>query len=70
MVRDLSQKLGKTIDLVMEGEDTELDRSVIDEINDPLIHLIRNSIDHGVETPQERLAAGKPDKGTIRLTVV
>lgn len=68
MVRDLSQKLGKRIDLVMEGEDTELDRSVIDEINDPLIHLIRNSVDHGIETPEERLAAGKPENGTIRLT--
>lgn len=68
LVRDLSQNLNKKIDLVIEGEDTELDRSVIDEINDPLIHLIRNSVDHGIETPQERLAAGKPEKGTLRLT--
>lgn len=68
VVRDLSQKLGKKIELVIEGEDTELDRSVIDEINDPLIHLIRNAVDHGIETPDVRLAAGKPEKGTLRLT--
>ncbi len=67
-VRDLSQKIGKLIDVVIHGEDTEMDRSMIEEINDPLIHLIRNSVDHGVETPQERLAAGKPERGTITLT--
>jgi two-component system chemotaxis sensor kinase CheA len=68
VVRDLSQNLGKQVDLVIEGEDTELDRSVIDEINDPLIHLIRNALDHGLEQPEERKAAGKPVKGTLRLT--
>ncbi len=68
MVRDLSRKAGKEIDLVMRGEDTELDRSVIEEISDPLIHLLRNSVDHGIETPEERRAAGKPERGIILLT--
>ncbi len=68
LVRDLSRKAGKEIDLVMRGEDTELDRSVIEEISDPLIHLLRNSVDHGVETPQERREAGKPERGIILLT--
>jgi two-component system chemotaxis sensor kinase CheA len=68
MVRDMSQKVGKLIDVVIHGEDTEMDRSMIDEINDPLIHLIRNSVDHGLETPQERVAAGKPERGTVTLT--
>ncbi len=68
MVRDMSQKVGKVIDVVIHGEDVEMDRSMIEEINDPLIHLIRNSVDHGIETPQVRLAAGKPERGTITLT--
>ncbi len=68
MVRDLAQKTGKEIDLVMRGQETELDRSVIEQINDPLIHLIRNSVDHGIERPEERKAAGKPTKGTVLLT--
>lgn len=67
LVRDLSQKAGKQIQLVIEGQETEVDRSVIDEINDPLIHLLRNAVDHGVETPEARKAAGKPEVGTIRL---
>jgi two-component system, chemotaxis family, sensor kinase CheA len=68
VVRDMAQKTGKLIDLVIQGEDTELDRSMIEEINDPLIHLVRNSVDHGIETPAERLAAGKPERGTITMT--
>lgn len=68
LVRDLSRKAGKEIDLVMRGEETELDRSVIEEISDPLIHLLRNSVDHGIETPQERREAGKPERGIILLT--
>ncbi len=68
MVRDLSAKLNKKIDLMIEGENTELDRSVIEEINDPLIHLIRNSVDHGIESGEERLKAGKPERATIKLT--
>jgi two-component system, chemotaxis family, sensor kinase CheA len=68
VVRDMAQKTGKQIDLVIHGEDTELDRSMIEEINDPLIHLVRNSVDHGIEPPAERLAAGKPERGTITMT--
>jgi two-component system chemotaxis sensor kinase CheA len=67
MVRDLAQKAGKELDFHMEGRETELDRSVIEAISDPLIHLLRNSVDHGVELPEEREAAGKPRKGTITL---
>lgn len=68
MVRDLAQKAGKEINFLVEGQETELDRSVIEEIGDPLMHLLRNAIDHGVESPAEREAAGKPRVGTIRLT--
>jgi len=67
MVRDLAKDLGKSIKLNMSGEETEVDRTVIDEIGDPLIHLIRNSIDHGIENKQARLAAGKPETGTVDL---
>lgn len=68
MVRDLAQKVGKKVEFTVEGQDTELDRSVIQEIGDPLIHLLRNSVDHGVESPEQRLAAGKPEVGTVRLS--
>ncbi|HEV7662998.1 MAG TPA: chemotaxis protein CheA [Chloroflexota bacterium] len=68
VVRDVAAKQGKQIDFIMEGKDTELDRSVIEEIGDPLLHLIRNGVDHGIETPDKRLAAGKPASGTLRLT--
>lgn len=68
MVRDLSAKLNKKIDLLIEGENTELDRSVIEEINDPLIHLIRNSVDHGIESAEDRSKTGKPDRAQIKLT--
>lgn len=67
MVRDLARKLGKKVEFVMEGLDTELDRTVLDEISDPLIHLVRNAVDHGIETPEERRAAGKSEVGRIRL---
>lgn len=67
MVRDMAQKAGKLVDVVIHGEDTELDRSMIEEINDPLIHLVRNAIDHGIEPPDERRAAGKPERGTVTL---
>lgn len=67
LVRDLSKDLDKEIDLEMSGEETEVDRTVIDEIGDPLIHLIRNSIDHGIELPDVREAAGKDRKGTVVL---
>ncbi len=68
LVRDLSAELGKQIDLVTSGEETELDKTVIERLGDPLVHLLRNSIDHGVETPEARLAAGKSARGTVRLT--
>ncbi len=67
MVRDLSKELGKKIDLKMSGEDTEVDRTIIDEIGDPLIHIIRNSIDHGIEHPNERIELGKNEIGTVNL---
>jgi two-component system chemotaxis sensor kinase CheA len=68
IVRDLSGELGKQIELEMHGADTELDRQVLDLIKDPLTHMVRNSADHGLETPAERAAAGKPEGGTIRLS--
>ena len=67
MVRDLAKELDKDINLTIEGEDTELDRTVIDEIGDPLMHLLRNSLDHGVEHPDEREAKGKPRTGEVGL---
>ncbi|MBC8016278.1 MAG: chemotaxis protein CheA [Sporomusaceae bacterium] len=67
MVRDLSHGLNKEINLIIQGEETELDRTVIDEIGDPLVHLLRNSIDHGIETPDERKAKGKNPIGEVRL---
>jgi len=70
IVRSLSRDLGKEVDLQIFGEETELDRSVVDEIGDPLIHLIRNAMDHGLETPDERMAAGKPRTGTLVLAAV
>src|SRR4051794_22563574 len=68
IVRDLSGELGKQIELEMHGADTELDRQVLDLIKDPLTHMVRNSADHGLETPAERVAGGKPEQGTIRLS--
>ncbi|EOS56718.1 chemotaxis protein CheA [Paenibacillus barengoltzii] len=67
MVRDLAKSLDKKIDLNIVGAETELDRTVIDEIGDPLVHLLRNAVDHGVESTAERIAAGKPETGTIQL---
>jgi two-component system chemotaxis sensor kinase CheA len=67
LVRDLAAKNGKKIQLLMAGEETELDKTVIESIGDPLTHLVRNSADHGLEPPDERLAAGKPEQGTIRM---
>ena len=67
MIRDLSRELDKKIELVISGEETELDKSIVEEIGDPLVHIIRNSCDHGIEMPDERLAKGKPETGTISL---
>ena len=67
LVHDLSAKMGKKIELQMTGENTEVDKTVIEKIGDPLVHLVRNSLDHGIETPEERLAAGKSETGTVQL---
>jgi two-component system chemotaxis sensor kinase CheA len=67
LVRDLGQQLGKRVELRISGEQTELDKTVIERISDPILHMVRNAIDHGLETPAERRAAGKPEVGTIRL---
>jgi two-component system, chemotaxis family, sensor kinase CheA len=68
IVRNLSRDLGKHVELLVHGEETELDRSVVDQIGDPLIHLLRNALDHGLESPEDRTAAGKPRIGTIALS--
>ncbi len=68
LVRDLSKDLGRTVQLNIQGEETELDKTLIEEINDPLVHLVRNSIDHGIETPEERKKLGKPELGTVTLS--
>ena len=68
LVRDLSTKLGKHVELELVGQDTELDRTVVDALGDPLVHLVRNALDHGLETPAEREAAGKPPAGTVRIS--
>jgi two-component system chemotaxis sensor kinase CheA len=70
LVHDLSHKLGKEVKMITEGAETGLDKTVIERLNDPLVHLIRNSIDHGIESPEVRQAAGKPRQGTIHLSAV
>lgn len=67
VVRDLSRDLGRKVNLVIEGEDTELDKTVVDDLLDPIMHCVRNSVDHGIETPEERKAAGKDETGTLLL---
>ena len=68
LVRDLAAQQQKEVQLVLDGEETELDRNIVEELGDPLVHMIRNSVDHGIERPADRLAAGKPELGTIRLS--
>jgi two-component system chemotaxis sensor kinase CheA len=68
LVRDLAQKAGKKVEFVIEGQETELDRTIIEQIRDPLVHLLRNSVDHGIEPPDERRAVGKEEKGSILLS--
>ncbi len=67
LIRDLAKGAGKSVSVEMEGEDTEIDRNMVDEIYNPLVHLVRNAVDHGLETPEERLRSGKGEKGLIRL---
>lgn len=68
LVRDLSHEIGREVEMTTAGEDTELDKNVIDRLNDPIVHMLRNSIDHGIETHEQRLRAGKPARGSIRLS--
>ncbi len=68
LVRDLSHQTGKPLDLVLEGGDTQIDKNLVDQLHDPLMHLVRNAVDHGIEDPEERTVAGKPEKGRIILT--
>ncbi|HQT25580.1 MAG TPA: chemotaxis protein CheA, partial [Burkholderiales bacterium] len=70
MARDLARQLGKEMDLEIIGEETELDKTMIEELSDPLVHLIRNAVDHGIETPEERRAAGKPEKCIVKLSAI
>jgi two-component system chemotaxis sensor kinase CheA len=67
LVRDVSRKVGKNVNFVTEGEDTEIDRNLVNIINDPLVHMVRNAVDHGIECPQRRAASGKPEYGTVQL---
>lgn len=67
LVRDVSRKLGKKVEFITEGEETEIDRNLVDVINDPLVHMIRNAVDHGIESPDERTAVGKPETGVVKL---
>ena len=67
LVRDLSKKVGKTVNFITEGEDTEIDRNLVDVIGDPLVHMVRNAVDHGIELPEVRHAAGKPKLGQVKL---
>jgi len=67
LARDVSRKLGKNVDFITEGEETEIDRNLVDIVNDPLVHMVRNAVDHGVETPKERRAAGKPEQGRVKI---
>lgn len=68
LVRDLARKENKKVEFIIEGQETEVDRSVIERLRDPLIHMLRNAVDHGIETPEERVACGKPETGTVRLS--
>jgi two-component system chemotaxis sensor kinase CheA len=68
VVRDLARNLKKEVDLVLNGEDTDLDKNLVEALADPLVHLVRNALDHGVEMPEERLAAGKPETGVMKLS--
>lgn len=67
VVRDLSNAFGKRVQVRMDGADTELDKTILEAIKDPLTHIVRNAVDHGIESPQERLDAGKPADGTLSL---
>ena len=67
LVRDVARKVGKNVNLITEGEDTEIDRNLVNIINDPLVHMVRNAVDHGIELPAERIQSGKPESGEVQL---
>jgi two-component system chemotaxis sensor kinase CheA len=67
LIRDVSRKVGKNVNFVTEGEDTEIDRNLVNIINDPLVHMVRNAVDHGIESPEQREQSGKPEHGTVQL---
>ena len=67
LARDVGRKLGKNVNFLTEGEETEIDRNLVDIVNDPLVHMVRNAVDHGIETPAERRAAGKPEQGSVKI---
>ncbi len=67
LARDVGRKLGKSVNFITEGEETEIDRNLVDIINDPLVHMVRNAVDHGIESPEERRAAGKSEQGTVKI---
>src|SRR5690606_41486992 len=68
VARDAARSVGRDVELLLEGEDVELDRSILDEIGEPLVHLLRNAVDHGIESAADRAAAGKPPRGRIRVS--
>jgi two-component system chemotaxis sensor kinase CheA len=68
VVRDLARSLNKEVQLELRGEETDLDKNLVEALADPLVHLVRNAVDHGIETPGERIAAGKPREGSVVLT--
>lgn len=70
LARDVARQLGKDVELVLSGEETEIDKTMIEDLNDPLVHLIRNAVDHGVETPEDRIAGGKPPKSLVKLSAM
>jgi two-component system chemotaxis sensor kinase CheA len=70
LVRDAARSVGKTVELIIEGKEVELDRSMLDEVGDPIVHLLRNAVDHGIEAPEARRAAGKPEQGRLTLSAI
>jgi two-component system chemotaxis sensor kinase CheA len=68
LARDLARQMGKDVELIISGEETELDKTMLEDLNDPLVHLVRNAVDHGVETTEERIASGKPAKAVVELS--
>ena len=70
LARDLARQLGKDVELLIVGEETEIDKTMIEDLNDPIVHLVRNAVDHGVESTEDRVAAGKPTKSLVKLSAM